>query len=215
MKSIGYKSLKVNSFDELEKVDKTENTIEFLLGNMATGKTFLLNEYYKNNKNVIYIKSLLDDEDNDVINININKTDLKKQLNDITNNQNILIYEHNNINKLNENIDILVDFAKENNYIILLDIMKLNLVDFLTEIEGVDVVVATINKNMIKDYSFKMPYVFTEVNYRKVEKLKGSYSGNISLRIPKTLHYDLSKEALAEGISLNQYLLYLISSRKN
>lgn len=215
MKSIGYKNLKVNSFDELEKIDKTEPTIEFLLGNMATGKTFLLNEYYKNNEKVIYIKSLLDDEDNDFININIDRIDLKNKLNDITNNQNVLIYEHNNINKLNENIDILVDFAKENNYIILLDTMKLNLVDFLNDLEGVDIVVATMNKNMIKDYSFKIPYVFTSVNYRKVEKLKGSYSGNISLRIPKTLHYDLSKEAQIEGISLNQYLLYLISSRKN
>ncbi|MCL2053981.1 MAG: type II toxin-antitoxin system HicB family antitoxin [Oscillospiraceae bacterium] len=34
------------------------------------------------------------------------------------------------------------------------------------------------------------------------------YSGKISLRVPKTLHRDLTKAAKQEGISLNQFILY-------
>lgn len=37
------------------------------------------------------------------------------------------------------------------------------------------------------------------------------YSGKFTLRLPKTLHKDLSEAAEEEGISLNQYLLFLIS----
>jgi predicted HicB family RNase H-like nuclease len=38
-------------------------------------------------------------------------------------------------------------------------------------------------------------------------------SGNIMLRMPKTLHWKLVGEAEREGISLNQYILYKLSSR--
>jgi len=37
------------------------------------------------------------------------------------------------------------------------------------------------------------------------------YSGRITLRTPKTLHRKLVHTAQAEGVSLNQYLLYLVS----
>ncbi len=37
------------------------------------------------------------------------------------------------------------------------------------------------------------------------------YSGKFTLRLPITLHKDLSETAEEEGISLNQYLLFLIS----
>lgn len=37
------------------------------------------------------------------------------------------------------------------------------------------------------------------------------YSGNISLRLPKSLHKDLVCHAKQEGVSLNQYLLYKLS----
>jgi len=37
------------------------------------------------------------------------------------------------------------------------------------------------------------------------------FSGRISLRIPKSLHYKISIEADKEGVSDNQYLLYIIS----
>lgn len=37
------------------------------------------------------------------------------------------------------------------------------------------------------------------------------YSGRITLRTPKTLHKRLVQSAQREGVSLNQYLLYLVS----
>ncbi len=37
------------------------------------------------------------------------------------------------------------------------------------------------------------------------------YSGQFKLRIPKSLHRSLAEHAKAEGISMNQYCLYLLS----
>jgi len=37
------------------------------------------------------------------------------------------------------------------------------------------------------------------------------YSGQFKLRIPKTLHRDLALHAKQEGISMNQYCLYLLT----
>ena len=37
------------------------------------------------------------------------------------------------------------------------------------------------------------------------------YSGQFKLRIPKTLHYSLARHAKEEGISMNQYCLYLLA----
>ncbi len=39
------------------------------------------------------------------------------------------------------------------------------------------------------------------------------FSGKILLRIPKKLHADLVKNAQRENVSLNQYLLYLLTKR--
>lgn len=39
------------------------------------------------------------------------------------------------------------------------------------------------------------------------------YSGRFVLRVPKRLHADLSRDAKAQGVSLNQYLLYLLTER--
>lgn len=38
-----------------------------------------------------------------------------------------------------------------------------------------------------------------------------SYSGQFKLRLPKTLHKTLAERAKAEGISMNQYCIYLLS----
>lgn len=38
-----------------------------------------------------------------------------------------------------------------------------------------------------------------------------SYSGQFKLRIPKSLHRQLATQAKKEGISMNQYCLYLLS----
>lgn len=40
----------------------------------------------------------------------------------------------------------------------------------------------------------------------------GDYSGKFVLRLPKTLHARLAIEAAKEGVSLNQYALYKLSS---
>lgn len=37
------------------------------------------------------------------------------------------------------------------------------------------------------------------------------YSGQFKLRIPKSLHKQLSEQSKREGISMNQYCLYLLS----
>lgn len=37
------------------------------------------------------------------------------------------------------------------------------------------------------------------------------YSGQFKLRIPKTLHMELAEKSKEEGISMNQYCLYLLS----
>lgn len=213
MNSVGYKNLKVKSIEELEQIEKPEFSIEFLCGNIGAGKTYIMDEFYKNNKKIIYIKSHLSNDDIVFIDLNNENNDLLNKLNSITN-ENILIYEHNNIAKLNEIIEILINFAKENEYTLMLDIDKLNSINFLINIENINIIVSTINKNIVNKSSYKLPVIYSEVNYRKVAKMEGVYSGNISLRLPKSLHYDLSKEANLEGVSLNQYLLYVISSRR-
>ena len=38
-----------------------------------------------------------------------------------------------------------------------------------------------------------------------------NYSGQFKLRIPKSLHKSLSEHSKAEGISMNQYCLYLLT----
>lgn len=39
------------------------------------------------------------------------------------------------------------------------------------------------------------------------------YSGQFKLRIPKSLHKSLSEHSKKEGISMNQYCLYLLSKK--
>jgi hypothetical protein len=44
-------------------------------------------------------------------------------------------------------------------------------------------------------------------NLRAVQR----YSGKISLRVPRTLHRDLVREAKEEGISLNQFINFKLA----
>ncbi len=39
------------------------------------------------------------------------------------------------------------------------------------------------------------------------------YSGKFLLRVPKRLHADLTRAARRQGVSLNQYVLYLLAER--
>jgi len=41
------------------------------------------------------------------------------------------------------------------------------------------------------------------------------YSGQFKLRIPKTLHKELAEKSKKEGISMNQYCLYLLSKNSS
>ena len=45
----------------------------------------------------------------------------------------------------------------------------------------------------------------------EAEKELASYSGQFKLRIPRSLHYLLARHAKEEGISMNQYCIYLLS----
>ncbi len=38
-----------------------------------------------------------------------------------------------------------------------------------------------------------------------------AYSGKLNIRIPRSLHQKLSQEAKADGVSLNQYILYKLA----
>ena len=42
---------------------------------------------------------------------------------------------------------------------------------------------------------------------------EADYSGRFVMRIPKRLHADLVKSAKRQGVSLNQYVLYLLAAR--
>ena len=47
--------------------------------------------------------------------------------------------------------------------------------------------------------------------FEPVEEESNQYSGQFKLRIPKILHKTLAENAKKEGISMNQYCLYLLS----
>ena len=40
-----------------------------------------------------------------------------------------------------------------------------------------------------------------------------AYSGKFLMRVPKRLHADMAKAAKSQGVSLNQYVLYLLTER--
>lgn len=69
-------------------------------------------------------------------------------------------------------------------------------------------------KDLAKLYS-NDPYniVISYIDFRIVNQLEEleKYSGKLSLRIPKSLHMDLGKKADSEGVSLNQYISYLLA----
>lgn len=46
-----------------------------------------------------------------------------------------------------------------------------------------------------------------------LEEVKSAleYSGKLNIRIPKTLHCQLSREAKMDGVSLNQYIIYKLA----
>ena len=63
-----------------------------------------------------------------------------------------------------------------------------------------------VKKDLFKDYLKK------GIEIPEPEKEEERYNGRILLRIPKQLHRSLSLQAKENGISLNQYLNYLLSA---
>ena len=51
----------------------------------------------------------------------------------------------------------------------------------------------------------------TTVSLEAFRRELDGFSGKIVLRIPKSLHKSLKEHAAAEGVSLNQYMLYKLS----
>lgn len=51
----------------------------------------------------------------------------------------------------------------------------------------------------------------TTVTLEEFQKSIGDYSGKLNIRIPRSLHRRLSQEAKADGVSLNQYILYKLA----
>ena len=49
------------------------------------------------------------------------------------------------------------------------------------------------------------------VSLEEFHKTLDEYSGRLVLRIPRSLHRELKERAAAEGVSLNQYMLYKLS----
>ncbi len=69
---------------------------------------------------------------------------------------------------------------------------------------------------MIKDAKRQWLMSAIESGYEIAEpSALEDYSGQFKLRIPKTLHKELAEKSKKEGISMNQYCLYLLSRGNN
>ncbi|MBR1497156.1 MAG: toxin-antitoxin system HicB family antitoxin [Oscillospiraceae bacterium] len=55
----------------------------------------------------------------------------------------------------------------------------------------------------------------SKVDFEEYRQALEGASGRLVLRLPRSLHRELKKEAAAEGVSLNQYLVYTLSRREN
>jgi hypothetical protein len=56
--------------------------------------------------------------------------------------------------------------------------------------------------------------LFKKKNARIMSEIKGKkFSGQFRLRIPGSLHGALAEEAHSQGVSLNSYIIFLLSSR--
>ena len=73
----------------------------------------------------------------------------------------------------------------------------------------------TIEETLLNGEDAKKSWLKTafekSINISEPNSLQDKYCGRITLRTPKSLHKDLVEQAEKEGISLNQYLIYLLS----
>lgn len=85
------------------------------------------------------------------------------------------------------------------------------------EIPGCSALGDTDNEALLElDAAIKLHLRIRKENKLPVPKtLAGQkLGGRVLLRIPKALQHDLKEEALEEGVSVNQYALYLISTAR-
>lgn len=52
----------------------------------------------------------------------------------------------------------------------------------------------------------------TTISLEEFKRSLEDYSGKLVVRIPRSLHKELTEAAKVEGVSLNQYILYRIAS---
>ncbi|MCK4665373.1 toxin-antitoxin system HicB family antitoxin [Candidatus Dependentiae bacterium] len=71
----------------------------------------------------------------------------------------------------------------------------------------------TLMKNL---FNAKYSWIKTSLEFGKdiPEPTNFDFSGRFTLRIPKVLHRELKDSAKCEGISLNQFLIYILSEKK-
>ncbi|PKM86945.1 MAG: toxin-antitoxin system HicB family antitoxin [Firmicutes bacterium HGW-Firmicutes-12] len=69
---------------------------------------------------------------------------------------------------------------------------------------------------LIKDAKKQWLMAALESKYQIMEpNALEDYSGQFKLRLPKSLHKDLAEKSKQEGISMNQYCLYLLSKNSS
>ena len=255
MKSIGFKSVEVDSLDKLEHFNLKPNQIEFLTGRCGSGKTVAL---YKHINELSVPSILLLDYSLDYQNIieqskikifdfkevdlcikqptdEISKfrkitTQLKTTLESLINSKNELCIVIQNIESLQEleNNDLIYSelFDLLNNYINNLqdynkdvfcgmDCYYTKIHPYAKNLNCYKTVIAKENKrHLIKLYSDERDnMIISYIDFRIINHLEEleKYSGKLSLRIPKSLHMDLGKKSESEGVSLNQYISYLLA----
>lgn len=102
---------------------------------------------------------------------------------------------------LNYKIEVLKE--DEGGYVISIPELK----GCITTAENIDE-----GMNLIEDARREWIIAAVESNYDIPEpRSTESYSGQFKLRLPKSLHMELAEKSKEEGISMNQYCIYLLS----
>lgn len=72
----------------------------------------------------------------------------------------------------------------------------------------------TLEEAVQLSYDAKKAWIETAIDENidiPIPKTENEYSGNFKLRMPKSLHKSLADAAKEEGISMNQYCIYILS----
>lgn len=208
-----------------EKISMRNNEIELLMGNVGSGKSYELAMFLKNFKNnALLISNCGCDRDllKGTTIIKLTKDNYKSEMEEaikvLKSNTVILeIYEAhsewfiNAIGYISEEIKKYFIQSKCEGFFGVDDLHISS--DVLIEIcnSGTIVKIATlINDSHYTDFYNKFEYRIKKTV--PISMKVGNFSGNISLRIPKSLHAKLHSAAALEGVSLNQYIMYVLAN---